>query len=234
MNTLIKPTLPAEVPTPDENIKNDGHLRALPGATESVLKLFSDESNKDTKNWFRKNKNRALKVEMNTENQKRTVYLSGEINIDSVKNRMEEHMEAYPEETAAGFYARFIDYTQENTWYLVLPCGKNEKNSVIINWLPYKLYPFWDHSKNFVNLFANELSEILVWDMSEENAVESIYEKMIKILELSPLDEKWIIKFKNKLIDILLKDPKILNKFWKNKYVIFDWINNAFEKSINK
>lgn len=222
---LVKtPVTPIEVPNPKED---DEVLHTLPDSSKDIFHLFWDKSNKDTKNSSQQNENGPVKVKVNIEEQKHTVYLSGEVNIDSVKNRMKEHMEAYPE-TAKGFYARFIDYTDEDTWYIVVPCHKNESNNIDINWLYYKIYPFWDHLNKFIKIFAKDICDILNWDTAEDKKIETINKRIKDILQFSPLDEKWIEKFKDNLVDMLLRNPKLLNSFWKQKYIILDCINNAF------
>ena len=64
--------------------------------------------------------------------------------------------------------------------------------------------------------------------MDDDEVTEIINKKIFKIIMLLPLDEEWIIELKNDLVDILLKDPKFLNKFWKKKYFVLDCINKAF------
>lgn len=214
---------PIDVPKPNEN--EEVH-HVLPGYDEEMFKLFWDEANNDTNIWLWQDEKR-LKVNVKIKDEKVTVHLSGEINIDSVKNWMKEHMEAYPE-TAAGFYARFIDHTEEDTWYIVLPCDKNKSNSIDINWLYYKIYPFWDHSNKFVNTLGKELSNALTWNMSEDEVRKTIKKEIIDVIKLSPLDAKWIIKLKNELIDFLLHDTKLLTTFWDKKNQVYHYINNAF------
>lgn len=226
MNTKVN--VPIEIIDPNEN---EEVLHDLPDYRELIHEtLLNDKSMKRAKSYkrrLRQKQRRQEKIKMKMKETNITVHLSWDINKDSVKNRMKEHMEAYPE-TAKGFYARFIDYTDEDTWYIVVPCHKNESNNIDINWLYYKIYPFWDHLNKFIKIFAKDICDILNWDTAEDKKIETINKRIKDILQFSPLDEKWIEKFKDNLVDMLLRNPKLLNSFWKKKYIILDCINNAF------
>ena len=234
MNKLV--SAPNEVEWPNEKEferpdENEEVIYTLPDHSNDILRTLwyknLNDREKSHKRRLRQRERRLANVKKKMKDTDVTVHLSWEININSVKNRMKEHMEAYPT-TADGFYARFIDHTDEDTWYIVVPCNKNEKNNIHINWLYYKIYPFWDHSNKFINILAKELADVLNWDMSEEKATETINEKIIDVLKISPLDAKWIKKYKNELVNFLLQDPKLLNTFWDKKYLIYDYINKAF------
>lgn len=227
MDTRVN--IPGEVKRPDENWEV---MHTLPDSWIQLLEIFSDdESLKREKSHQRRLKQRQRRQAKNNviikETWATTVHLSWEVKIETVKNRIKEHMKAYPE-TSKGFYARFIDYDGEDEWYIVLPCNIDDKNCISINWLYYKIYPFWNDSKKLVKLIAKELSEALKGDMDDENVAKTINEQIIDVLKFSPLDEEWVRKFKDDIIDILLKDPKLLNGFWKKKYIVLDYINKAF------
>ena len=234
MNKLV--SAPNEVEWPNEKEferpdENEEVIHTLPDHSNDILRTLwyknLNDREKSHKRRLRQRERRLANVKMKMKDTDVTVHLSWEININSVKNRMKEHMEAYPT-TADGFYARFIDYTEEEIWYIVVPCDKRERNSIDINWSYYKIYPFWKHPNKLVKIFAKDLLEILLWDMDDDEVTEIINKKIFKIIMLLPLDEEWIIELKDDLVDILLKDPKFLNKFWKKKYFVLDCINKAF------
>ena len=218
MNTIVN--IPPEVVQPDENAEV---VHTLPDRNWVEVERYGE--NTDSIQALKDIVWSALTNAL-TKDPDVTVHLSWDIDINSVKNWMKEHMEAYPT-TADGFYARFIDYDEENKWYIVLPCNKREANSIKVNWIYYKIYPFRDNYEELFKNIKKELTETLSWHVDVKYIVESIKKKLLEVFRVLPLDKDWIIKFKDELIDYLLKDPTFINKFWKRKYIVLEYLNNV-------